>query len=190
VKFLASALLGLTMARSEEMVPVSDYHGEAEQGALADLVDLTVGRLWVIEELAVAKFWADEPVIDPAWDRLALCNVRSQAVRIGLDVPYAVRFFQAQITAGRILEQSLIVKWHAKRMPVLTAPPHPQAVRNRLDLIDLDLICSLLAVWESSEPWPSRVIDLHNQKQHVGSKWQLDNLRRRVLAKALSPIVS
>nr|SBO90677.1 Periplasmic chorismate mutase I precursor [Nonomuraea gerenzanensis] len=156
---------------------------------LMELVDLTVQRLLLADEVAAAKFADGRPISDPARERQLLEAVAAQSARAGLAPEAGVRFFRAQIEAGKRVQRGLHARWRAH--PELRPRHHPDLatdLRPRLDRLTPPLLRLL------KETAPVRAsagrcwTGLAAAKLAVETRTGLDRLHRDALGAALVPL--
>jgi chorismate mutase len=188
-KILASVVVGLCSIPSDHLQWVPEAPDIEEPSPLGSLVDLVVQRLLIGRQIAAAKFWTGSPVVDPERESSVLRGARVQAEQLGLDGSYASRFFYAQLLASRTVQRSHIARWTSRPMLAPMVWPDIQEVRGRLDLMDLDLVWSLLEVRELALSPLSLAIDLYNHRLRAADSFQLDSLYRRVIPKALAALI-
>jgi chorismate mutase len=181
--------VGLCSVPSDHLQWVPEYPGIEEPSPVRNLVDLVVQRLLIGRQIAAAKFWTGSPVVDSERESLVLRGARVQAERLGLDESYASGFFYAQLVASRTVQRSLIARWTSQPVLAPMVCPDIQEVRGRLDLMDLDLVWSLLEVRELPLSPLSLAIDLYSHRLRAADSFQLDGLYRRAIPKALAALI-
>jgi chorismate mutase len=189
MKLAASVFVGLSMMPSDQLEWIPELDDVGEPAALVDLVDLVIRRLMVGDQLAAAKFWTGVPIVDPDQERTVLRSALSHAEHLGLDMRHATGFFQAQIMAGGIVQRHLLAVWTSRPVLAPVVWLDVEEVRNRLDLVDLDLGRSLLEVRQLASSELPLLIDLYRCRLRAADVHQLDKLHRTALSKALAPVV-
>ncbi|GAA4915629.1 chorismate mutase [Nonomuraea thailandensis] len=175
--------------RAGDVVVVAPDPGD--RVGLAALVELTVRRLLLADEVAAAKLGDGRPITDPVRERRLLGAVADLAARAGLAPEAGVRFFRAQIEAGKMVQRGLHARWRAHpelrpgRRPDLAAE-----VRPRLDR----LTPPLLRLLKQTEPVRASAgrcrAGLAAALLAVGTRTVLDRLHRDALDAALAPLCS
>lgn len=112
-------------------------------GPLGPLTDLAIQRIRVSDQVAASEFGTDSPVDDPDREQLVLAEVRKQATVLGLDAGIAVRFFQDQITASKIVQEGLIDRWEAHPDEAPTTRPDLNQIRIQLDQLTSEILRQL-----------------------------------------------
>ncbi|WP_052395884.1 gamma subclass chorismate mutase AroQ [Kutzneria sp. 744] len=138
------------------------------------LVDLAARRLLVSDRVAAAKFGTGKPIDDPVRERQALADVRAHAAGLGLDADRAVRFFEDQIAASKVVQRGLFARWREHPAEAPTSAPDLAAVRAELDQLTRQLLARLE---ETTEPACVSLVD------------GLDALHREALTTALRSVM-
>ncbi|TYB54330.1 gamma subclass chorismate mutase AroQ [Nonomuraea sp. PA05] len=156
---------------------------------MEELVDLVVRRLLLADEVAAAKLAGDRPIDDPARERRLLDTVAAESARAGLPPEDGVRFFRAQIEAGKRVQRGLHARWRAH--PELRPRRHADLeteIRPRLDR----LTPRLLRLLKETAPvrasvgrcWAASAA----ARLDVEARTGLDRLHRDALDAALVPL--
>jgi chorismate mutase len=124
--------------------PATPHPGAA--GELGPLTDIAVRRLLLGDKVAAAKFGTGRPIDDPARERDELGAVAAMARSAGIGPEAAVRFFQAQIEANKMVQRGLHALWTGH--PGLRPGERPDLateVRPELDRITTEIMRELRA---------------------------------------------
>ncbi|WP_235854513.1 gamma subclass chorismate mutase AroQ [Nonomuraea aridisoli] len=163
--------------------------GRSVTSGLRGLVGVAVERLLLADEVAAAKFGTDSPITDPARERELLDDVAERSAAIGLDPRAGVRFFQAQIEAGKTVQRRLHARWLAdpaslpRRRPDLATE-----LRPRLDALT-PRVLRLLHQAGPVRRWPAACRShLAVARAAVEARTRLDALHRDALTVALTPV--
>lgn len=155
-KILSSVLLGLvvlTGCSGQSQTPVAQNRPAqasatpaASTDSLRGLVALALRRIVLGDQVSAAKFGTPSPIDDPPREQQVLEAVRASANRAGVAPDEAVRFFQNQITASKVVQRGLYQLWteHPEQAPK-TRPDLRTQVRPELDAITTQLIDQLRA---------------------------------------------
>lgn len=109
------------------------------------LLELINQRLAVAEKVAQAKWNSGAPINDPLRERKILVDLAA-GMRDASDADrsFALRFFQAQFDAGKIIQRDLHVQWQKQQRPPFAQPPDlARDIRPELDRLTSLLIDSL-----------------------------------------------
>lgn len=112
-------------------------------GAFGPLTDLAIDRLLVGDQVAAAKFGTGKPIDDPVREQQLLSQVRQAAGRLGIDPDVAVRFFQDQITASKVVQRGLFDRWTTHPGEVPTTHQDLAAIRAHLDQLTTAILSKL-----------------------------------------------
>jgi chorismate mutase len=108
-------------------------------------------RLLIQHEVAAAEWRAQLAIADPKREQGLLEKVESQAGALGLEGGFVREFFQAQLLAGKLVQQADFDGWRqAGTLPA--AGPDFKTLRVRID----DLNRQLLVALKDTRPWPDR----------------------------------
>ncbi len=87
---------------------------------LQSLVETSAHRLVLAREVALAKWDTRSPVEDPAREAAVINAAVKDGELRGLDPTWVSHFFRAQIEANKVVQYSLLSRWHRAG----TAPAH------------------------------------------------------------------
>jgi chorismate mutase len=99
-------------------------------------------RLETAREVAMAKRNSGAPVEDLEREKQVLQSVESMAKDLRVDPATANRFFQAQIDANKMAQNSFLEEWRS-RPPFATVPDLQKTIRPRLDALTPALLLAL-----------------------------------------------
>ncbi|MBP0598419.1 gamma subclass chorismate mutase AroQ [Herbaspirillum sp. LeCh32-8] len=134
-----SAALLLTACASAPPTPPASVRTDVGQ-----LLSLQKTRLDVAAPVARSKWNSHAPIDDPAREQAILDDVAGRAQAMGLDAPWARRFFQDQFDAGKIVQRDLHRLWKIERRPPFPNPPDlAHEVRPVLDRLTPELLAAL-----------------------------------------------
>jgi chorismate mutase len=159
-------------------------------GRLGPLTDLVIQRLLVSDQVAASKFGTSTPIDDPVREQQELATVRQAALATGLSPAATAQFFQGQITASKIVQRGLFLRWTAHPDLAPTSRPNLKAIRTQLNQITRGLLAQLKATQglrEKARPCASAVTLAHlsgEEKNH------LDTVHRQALSAALQSTCS
>jgi chorismate mutase len=167
--------------------PAAPSSGAA--GELEPLTDIAVRRLLLGDKVAAAKFGTGGPVDDPAREREELGSVAAMARSAGIDPDAAVRFFQAQIEANKMVQRGLHALWTGRPGPRPGERPDlATEVRPELDRITTELMRELKATQYIRGATEECRVLLLRARLAVEARGRLDTLHREALSVALRPI--
>jgi chorismate mutase len=116
----------------------------ASSDAVAPLLELIAQRLALMPDVAKHKFNSGAAVEDLPREAQVLAQVTAAAEAAGLPRAFAQRFFQAQIDAARLLQQSRIDGWKAQGQgKFANVPDLSTEIRPMLDGLTPRLIAAL-----------------------------------------------
>ncbi|MCS3530602.1 gamma subclass chorismate mutase AroQ [Chryseobacterium sp. JUb7] len=112
-----------------------------DTGILLKLIDK---RLQVAPLVAKSKWNTKVPIDDPIREKNILDSVEVKAGKLGVDKKFARNFFQAQFTAGKIVQKQLLEQWeNQNQMPFNPVPDLGTQVRPVLDSLTPLLLIEL-----------------------------------------------
>ncbi|HEY4457674.1 MAG TPA: chorismate mutase [Pseudonocardiaceae bacterium] len=141
---IGAAALSVTVPAQASALPHNAGMSNS-YGGLGPLVDVVIQRLQVSDQVAAAKFGTGAPIDDPVREQQELDAVRQSAITLGIDPDMAVRFFQQQIAASKVVQRGLFDRWtkHPDQAP--TTRPDLGEIRVELDQITTELLQQLVA---------------------------------------------
>ncbi|MFJ5212395.1 chorismate mutase [Streptomyces nigra] len=157
-------------------------------GPLGPLTALVIERLLVSDQVAASKFGIGRPIDDPARERQVLEEVKLQAGSLGLDPDATVSFFRDQITASKVVQKGLFVRWTAHPDEAPTTRPDLTQIRTQLDQITAELLQELKATRNLRESALSCNLQLALATQSGIAVNGLDRLHRQALRGATDSV--
>jgi chorismate mutase-like protein len=159
-------------------------------GRLGPLTDLVIQRLLVSDQVAASKFGTSSPIDDPVREQQELTTVKRAALAMGLDAAATVQFFQAQITASKIVQRGLFQRWTAHPDLAPTSRPSLNAIRTQLDQITTGVLQQLKATQGFREKARPCTIALTLAQRSGEERNHLDTVHRQALSAALQSTCS
>lgn len=98
---IANANPAMTAPSSASGRAEDDLPRPRAAGPLGPLVDLTIQRLLVGDQVAAAKFGTAQPIDDPIRESHELRRIRREALEAGVDPEPAAAFFHSSATSSR-----------------------------------------------------------------------------------------
>lgn len=118
----------------------------APNPALAPLLDTIERRLALAEAVALHKWDKDQPVQATLREQQVLANVRTASLRQGLAPQRAEAFFADQIEANKLVQYTLLSRWHQKgSAPDTQRRDLQHEIRPQLDELQVVLLQQLTA---------------------------------------------
>jgi len=138
IKIKAAGLIAFTI------IGTSGARGQIAIDRLQSLVDTSVHRLLIAQQVALAKWDSGAEVEDlPREAQIITAAVRDGASR-GLDPTSVSNFFNAQIEANKVIQYSLLADWRRAGAAPAHAPIDLVAtIRPELDRVQAALIAEL-----------------------------------------------
>lgn len=157
-------------------------------GRFGPLTDLVIQRLLVSDQVAAAKFGTDLPIDDPTREKQELDQVRQDATTMGIDADTAVRFFQQQIEASKIVQKGLFRLWTAHPELAPTSRPDLTVLRGQLDRLTTQLLGQLRVAQDLMGATPACRAQLAEARLTGEVINRLDHLHRHALSVALASV--
>lgn len=153
--------------------------------SLTELLSLVRERLELMPQVAQAKWNRKSPITDPDREATSLDALQAKGVQLGLPAELVREFFQAQMTAAKLIQEELMTDWMANQQPPFPNPPDlANEIRPKIDQLNEQLLVALLKCCQqaSTPTWKS---DLIREKETftAGSRWQ-----EAVVRTALEPL--
>lgn len=115
---------------------------------VGQVLSLMGQRLNLASDVARYKWNTQGKIEDIAREQAIIASLGQQAVKQGLPVAWAERFFRAQIDASKQIQQSLFVHWRQTQAGLFDNIPDLSAVtRPKLDILTTQLIKALANAW-------------------------------------------
>jgi chorismate mutase len=118
-----------------------DAEATADNAVVQELLEAMLGRLEVMHEVARYKWNARQPINDPERERRLLEALERRGKQFGLPVDEARPLMQAQIDAGKLIQQADWDEWQRiEREPFSDAADLQTELRPRIDRISEKLL--------------------------------------------------
>lgn len=120
----------------------------AYAGGEERLVGLIEARLALQVDVARYKWNTHGAIDDPLREQQIIDGLKLKAATLGVPVPWAERFFRAQIEAGKTLQRMYFVRWKAAQEGRFEGVPDlVTQTRPKLDALTPPLLDALADVW-------------------------------------------
>ncbi len=132
----------------------------ASDNDLTDLLRLIRQRLDLMPGVAQAKWNRQLPITDAQREAALLARVASEGATLGLPESDVRKFFQAQITAAKLIQEQLFKEWKSHRQqPFADAPDLERDVRPKIDELNRQLLTKLAKCWtaRSRADWKEKL---------------------------------
>lgn len=94
--------------------------------------------------VAQAKWNRKLPITDARREATLLDDIQAKGVAAGLPADLVRQFFQAQITAAKLVQEQLFADWQARQQPPFSqAPDLEREVRPQIDELNRKLLAAL-----------------------------------------------
>lgn len=134
---------------SVEAVPRSSV-----EHPLTEVYQLIARRLELMPGVAQAKWNRKLPITDEKREQALLTKLVAEGEALHLPADFVKDFFQAQITAAKLIQEQLFRDWTAQQHhPFETAPDLEKDVRPQIDEINRKMLESLAKCWERRATW-------------------------------------
>ena len=111
---------------------------------LQPLVETSARRLFLAKQVALAKWDSQAPVEDPAREAQVITAAVKDGEEKGLDPTFVSHFFTAQIEANKLIQYSLLAKWHRAGIAPVHRPINlATTIRPELDQLQKELVRDL-----------------------------------------------
>lgn len=139
---------------------------------------LIARRLDLMPGVAQAKWNRKLPITDEKREQALLSRLAAEGEGLGLPAAFVSEFFQAQITAAKLIQEKAFEEWKHQQQPPFAAPPDLEKdVRPQIDEINQLLLQELARVWKdrSSPDWTAAVDQAARTTfQSATSRWPDD----------------
>lgn len=155
------------------------------QKRLTELVSLIRQRLEVMPGVAQAKWNRKLQITDAKREAALLDDIQAKGVAAGLPADLVREFFQAQITAAKLVQEQRFADWQARQLPPFPqAPDLEQEVRPQIDELNRKLLAALgkCRIEQTDRDWPEML------DQTRAAIFQSSSLSRDVVDAALRPL--
>jgi chorismate mutase len=123
-----------------------------EDAALGRLLTTMNERLALMEDVAKFKRAQAQPINDPAREAQMLEQLEAKAPAHGLAAKDVRRFFTAQISAARAVQENLFARWDRESATVSKDSIDLAKVRERINQINDQLLVALAEWRHQSDP--------------------------------------
>ena len=112
---------------------------------LYPIVDLSAPRVLVGDLVAASKYGTDQPIDDPAREKVVLEDAADLARQHGADPAEVVAIFEDQIEASKVVQRGLFRDWDAHPDQAPTERPDLDEVREEINRLNLGIVTSVAA---------------------------------------------
>jgi len=148
------------------------------------LVDLSLMRLNLADEVAMSKWRSHKAIEDPSREQALLMQVREEASMHRVSADFAASFFMDQIAASKSVQSGLIDQWHQEGGSGKEHMPSLDMLRSRLDGLTQRLLNALGDI-EPLRGTDACRVQLKNSLAAVRQRNALDALHASGLEQAL-----
>jgi chorismate mutase-like protein len=155
----------VTVTSRVDDVTETTAKANAPTESLTGLLSLIRERLELMPLVAQAKWNRKSPVTDPVREATSLAELQAKGVERGLPAELVREFFQAQMTAAKLIQEELMTDWMANQQPPFPNPPDlANEIRPKIDQLNEQLLDALLKCCQqaSTLTWKS---DLTREKE-------------------------
>lgn len=121
---------------------------------------LIARRLDLMPGVAQAKWNRKLPITDEKREQALLTRLAAEGEGLDLPAAFVSEFFQAQITAAKLIQERAFEEWKSQQQPPFANPPDLEKdVRPQIDEINQLLLKELADVWKArtSPDWTTAV---------------------------------
>jgi chorismate mutase len=151
------------------------------QRHLTGLLSRVRDRLDLMEGVAQSKWVRKSPITDAKREATLLDGLQARGTERGLPTDFVRGFFEAQITASKLIQQHYFDDWSARpEAPTFQPPDLEKEVRPKIDKLNEQLLEGLAQYWaERSGDGLKADLDrianeVFNVPQWSAQKWQTD----------------
>lgn len=131
-------------------IPTTTKLGDRRQH-LKDLLSLIRERLDLMPQVAQAKWNRKSPITDAKREASLLDDIQARGTARGLRADLVREFFQAQISASKLIQEHHIAEWTAREQPPFANPPDLDGeIRPKIDKLNEQLLEALGKHWAES----------------------------------------
>jgi len=154
LRFITWATIGLLIAHPAPAQEKTSQTVSCDvRQTLEPILALIEERLKLAEDVARYKWNVHGKIEDSAREQAIINRLGQQATRQGLPLPWAERFFRAQIEASKTVQRALFAQWQQTQTARFdNAPDLTKTTRPKLDA----LTAKLVAVLATASPQLSR----------------------------------
>lgn len=167
--------------------PVEVKSATAAEQCATEICQLIAKRLELMPGVARAKWNRQLPITDEKREQALLRKLTADGAAGGLPADVVTEFFQAQITAAKLIQEHAFEEWKGTQQTQFENPPDlEQEVRPQIDQLN-QLMLKALAKCQAQRPenaWNSAV-EGAQKSVFSGTKWP-----KVVLETAVMPLLS
>lgn len=161
--------------------------GTTVAARLTAVSSLIARRLDLMPGVAQAKWNRKLPITDEKREQALLTRLAAEGEALDLPAAFVSEFFQAQVTAAKLIQERAFEEWKSQQQPPFAnSPDLEKDVRPQIDEINQLLLKELADVWkERTSPDWTTAVDQANRAafQSAKSRWPDD-----VVAAATKPL--
>lgn len=165
--------------------PTKAKTSEHSETNLESLLHLIRQRLNIMPGVAQAKWNRKLPITDAKRESALLDRMAADGAVLGMSEDVVRRFFQAQISAAKLVQEQLIEEWKTHEQPLFSkAPDLEREVRPQIDELNQKLLAALAKcrVKRVEERWKDK-LDQAKSAIFPSTEWS-----QEVVDKALLPL--
>lgn len=165
--------------------PTQAKTSEHSETNLESLLRLIRQRLEIMPGVAQAKWNRKLPITDARRESALLDKMAAEGATLGLPEDVVRQFFQAQISAAKLVQEQLIQDWDARKQPSFAkALDLERDVRPQIDRLNQELLAALAKcqIEKSDEGWKNK-LDQAKSAIFPDTEWS-----QGVVDKALLPL--
>jgi chorismate mutase-like protein len=148
----------------------------AIQQRLTELVSLIRDRLDLMPGVAQAKWNRKLAITDSKREATLLDGLQARGTKRGLPAPVVRAFFQAQITAAKLIQEQRFADWTASQQPPFTQPPDlEREIRPKIDTLNEQMLDALTQIWNERSVIAADNVDRAANNVFDGSKETLQH---------------
>ena len=156
---LAASVVGCTRTSPPRSAPEpTTANATNAETHLRELCTLIAQRLELMPGVARAKWNRKLPITDLKREQALLEKMVADGVVGGLPAEFVTSFFQAQMTAARLVQERAFAEWTTQQHPPFPdAPDLERDIRPRIDDLNRQMLAALKPCWagRGAEDWTS-----------------------------------
>ena len=184
---LAASLAAAAPAQARPTEPAPTRAATKIATGLYSIVDLSAQRVLVGDLVAASKYGTDQPIDDPAREKVVLDTAADLAREYGADPDEVVAIFKDQIEASKVVQRGLFRYWDAHPDQAPTERPDLNEVREELNRLAVGIVSSV-AEADSERDSLLCGVGLLLADLRVTHERDLDALHARALARAVDSV--
>ena len=184
---LAASLAAAAPAQARPTEPAPTRAATKIATGLYSVVDLSAQRVLVGDLVAASKYGTDQPIDDPAREKVVLETAADLAREYGADPDEVVAIFKDQIEASKVVQRGLFRYWDAHPDQAPTERPDLNEVREELNRLAVGIVSSV-AEADSERDSLLCGVGLLLADLRVTHERDLDALHARALARAVDSV--